>query len=179
MAVGLSLIFILLYVAFRFAVISGFAAGVTALVALAHDVLVVFFAFVIAQIPLNDAFVAVILTIIGYSINDTIVVYDRIRENRRDSAHPDIIELTDRSISQVFSRSVNSSITTGICVLVILVAAVLYHIESIWEFALPMFFGLLSGCYSSICIASTLWAMWEKHKIRLGQKEEMKESLRT
>ena len=178
MAVGLSLIFILLYVTLRFAVISGFAAGVTALVALAHDVLVVFFTFVIAQIPLNDAFVAVILTIIGYSINDTIVVYDRIRENRRDSVHPDIVELTDRSISQVLTRSVNSSITTGVCVLVILVAAVLYHIESIWEFALPMFFGLLSGCYSSICIASTLWAMWEKHKIHFKQKEEIKESLR-
>lgn len=177
-AVGLSLIFILLYVAFRFAVISGGAAGVTALMALAHDVLVVFFAFVIAQIPLNDAFVAVILTIIGYSINDTIVVYDRIRENRKDSVQPDIIELTDRSISQVLSRSVNSSITTGICVLVILIAAIFYRIDSIWEFALPMFFGLLSGCYSSICIASTLWAMWEKHKIHFRRKEEIEESLR-
>lgn len=163
-AIGLSFLFILGYVAIRFSVLSGLAAGVMAIVALLHDVMVVFFTFVLAGIPLNDTFVAVILTIIGYSINDTIVVYDRIRENRRDLASPDIIELTNRSVSQVLARSVNTSLTTGICVLVILVASMLYQIDSIWEFALPMFFGLLSGCYSSVCIASILWAMWESRK---------------
>lgn len=172
MAIGLSFAFILVYVAVRFSVLSGFAAGVMAILALLHDVLVVFFAFVLAGIPLNDAFVAVILTIIGYSINDTIVVYDRIRENRRDSAKPDVIELTDRSTSQVLGRSVNSSLTTGICVFIILVAAMLYQIESIWEFALPMFFGLISGCYSSVCIASILWAAWESRKGNRNGKEE-------
>lgn len=172
MAIGISFVFILLYVAARFSVLSGFSAGVTAIIALLHDVLVVFFAFVLAGIPLNDSFVAVILTIIGYSINDTIVVYDRIRENRRDSAKPDIIELTDRSISQVLTRSVNTSVTTGICVLVILVASLLYQITSITEFALPMFFGLLSGCYSSICIASILWVRWKLPKQQTNKKEE-------
>lgn len=163
-AIGVSFLFILGYVAVRFSVLSGLAAGAMAIIALLHDVMVVFFTFVLAGIPLNDAFVAVILTIIGYSINDTIVVYDRIRENRRNLAIPDIIELTDRSVSQVLARSVNTSLTTGICVLVILVASMLYQIDSIWEFALPMFFGLLSGCYSSVCIASILWAKWESRK---------------
>ncbi|MBO5069199.1 MAG: SecD/SecF family protein translocase subunit [Roseburia sp.] len=161
-AIGLSFLFIVIYVAFRFSTLSGFAAGVTALIALFHDVFVVFFAFVLAGIPLNDAFVAVVLTIIGYSINDTIVVYDRIRENKKDCPKMDIIELNDLSVSQIFARSVNSSLTTTMCVFIILVASMVFQITSIWAFALPMLFGLISGCYSSICIASLLWAMWKK-----------------
>ncbi len=161
LAVGLSFLFIVLYVTARFTAISGLAAGVTALIALFHDVMVVFFTFVLAGIPLNDAFVAVVLTIIGYSINDTIVVYDRIRENKQDCPKMDVVELNDLSVSQILARSVNSSLTTGICVFIILVASLLFQITSIRDFALPMFFGLLSGCYSSICIASMLWAMWE------------------
>lgn len=161
-AIGLSFLFIVIYVAFRFSTLSGFAAGVTALIALFHDVFVVFFAFVLAGIPLNDAFVAVVLTIIGYSINDTIVVYDRIRENQKDCPKMDIIEMNDLSVSQIFARSVNSSLTTAMCVFIILVASMVFQITSIWAFALPMLFGLISGCYSSICIASLLWAMWKK-----------------
>lgn len=163
-AILLSFLFIVLYVAVRFSVLSGFAAGVTALIALVHDVLVVFFVFVLAGIPLNDAFVAVILTIIGYSINDTIVVYDRIRENRRECIKESAVVLADQSITQVLARSINTTLTTGICVLSILAAAVLFQITSIFEFALPMFFGLISGCYSSVCIASILWVIWEKRK---------------
>lgn len=178
-AIALSFLFIVIYVWIRFSTISGLAAGITALLALFHDVLVVFFAFVIFKIPLNDAFVAVILTIIGYSINDTIVVYDRIRENREVNPGMSITELTDVSVSQVLARSVNTSFTTGICVLTILVVSVAFQITSIREFSLPMFFGLISGCYSSVCIASVLWAMWEKGKIKtkvrkIGEKENAK-----
>ena len=162
-AIALSLAFIMVYVWIRFKNLSGLPAGITALIALFHDVAVVFFAFVIFRIPLNDAFVAVVLTIIGYSINDTIVVYDRIRENRK-TAKLGLVELTDTSLSQVLARSVNSSLTTAICVLSILVASVVFQINSIIYFSLPMFFGLISGCYSSICIASVLWSMWEKRK---------------
>lgn len=163
-AIVLSFLFIMVYVWIRFSSLSGLPAGITALIALVHDVVVVFFVFVIFRIPLNDAFVAVILTIIGYSINDTIVVYDRIRENRKSSGTMDIIELNDISISQVMARSINSSITTGICTLTILVASAIFQIDSIFKFSLPMFFGLITGCYSSICIASLLWAIWEGHK---------------
>ncbi len=165
-AIILSFIFIVIYVWIRFSALSGLPAGITALIALFHDVLVAFFVFVIFRIPLNDAFVAVILTIIGYSINDTIVVYDRIRENRTDKQEMDVVELTNKSISQVIARSVNTSITTAICVLTILAASLLFQIDSIMKFSLPMFFGLVSGCYSSVCIASILWAMWEKRKVQ-------------
>ena len=163
-AIVLSFVFIVLYVWIRFSALPGLSAGVMALVALFHDVLVCFFTFVIAGIPLNDAFVAVILTIIGYSINDTIVVYDRIRENRNISSDQDVRELTNTSVSQVMARSVNTSITTAVCVLTILIASIFFKIDSIFDFAFPMFFGLISGCYSSVCIASVLWAMWEKRK---------------
>lgn len=161
-AILLSFLFIALYVCIRFAVISGLPAALTALLALLHDVIIVFFAFVLFKIPLNDAFVAVILTIVGYSINDTIVVYDRIRENITKKS--DVRTLVNQSTSEVLARSVNTSLTTGVCVLAILVTSLLFHIDSIFEFSLPMFFGLISGCYSSVCIASTLWALWESHK---------------
>jgi SecD/SecF fusion protein len=163
-AIILSLIFIVGYVWIRFSVISGLSAGITAMIALVHDVIVVFFVFVLFQIPLNDAFVAVVLTIIGYSINDTIVIYDRIRENRRRDPKMPVDTLVNVSTSQTLGRSINTSFTTGLCVLILMVASVYFHIESIMEFSLPMFFGILTGCYSSICVAGTLWAMWEKKK---------------
>lgn len=163
-AILLSMLFIVIYVWIRFSAISGLPAGVTAMIALFHDVLVVFFAFVLFRIPLNDAFVAVVLTIIGYSINDTIVIYDRIRENRKKDSKIPVDELVNISTTQTLGRSINVSCTTGVCVLIILAASVYFQIGSIMEFSLPMFFGILTGCYSSICVAGTLWAMWEKRK---------------
>ena len=164
LAIVLSMLFIVVYVWIRFSAISGLSAGVTAMIALLHDVIVVFFVFVLFKIPLNDAFVAVVLTIIGYSINDTIVIYDRIRENRKKDSKMPVDELVNVSTSQTLGRSINTSCTTGICVLIILAASVYFQIGSILEFSLPMFFGILTGCYSSICVAGTLWAMWEKKK---------------
>lgn len=160
-AILLSTIFIVIYIWIRF---SGLSAGVTATIALIHDVFVVFFTFVLFGIPLNDAFVAVVLTIIGYSINDTIVLYDRIRENKKARKAAGIVELVNLSITQTFNRSVNTSVTTGICVFIVLVASWIFRIESITEFTLPMFFGLISGCYSSICIAGIIWTAWNKKK---------------
>ncbi len=155
---------ILLYVGFRFAALSGLSAGLTAIIALLHDVCIVLFAFALFGIPLGNSFVAVVLTIIGYSINDTIVVYDRIRENRNMNPKITIPELVDRSVSQVLARSINTSITTMLCVLVILVASIMYRISSIYQFSLPMMVGLVAGCYSSICIAAALWASWKGGK---------------
>lgn len=164
LAIVLSSAFILVYVWIRFSALSGLPAGVTALIALIHDAFVVFFAFVLFGIPLNDAFVAVVLTVIGYSMNDTIVIYDRIRENRKKSVKTSVVELVNESTTQTLGRSINTSSTTGICVLIILIASLVFHIDSIMEFSLPMFFGIVTGCYSSICVAGTLWAMWEKRK---------------
>lgn len=164
LALILASAFILVYVWIRFSALSGLPAGVTSLIALIHDAFVVFFAFVLFGIPLNDAFVAVVLTIIGYSMNDTIVIYDRIRENRKKAAHLPVADLVNESTTQTLGRSINTSTTTGICVLIILIASLIFHIDSITEFSLPMFFGIVTGCYSSICVAGTLWAMWEKRK---------------
>ncbi|MGB8450820.1 MAG: protein translocase subunit SecD [Anaerocolumna sp.] len=163
-AIVLSAIFIVAYVWIRFAAMSGLPAGITALIALIHDVFVVFFAFVLFGIPLNDAFVAVVLTIIGYSINDTIVTYDRIRENKKNNSKISAVELMNESTSQTLGRSINTSFTTGICLLIILGASVMFNISSIEVFSLPMLCGVITGCYSSICVAGTLWAGWENRK---------------
>lgn len=163
-AIIIAFVGILLYVGFRFAALSGLSAGLTAIIALLHDVCIVLFAFALFGIPLGNSFVAVVLTIIGYSINDTIVVYDRIRENRNMDPGTSIGELVDKSVTQVLARSINTSITTLLCVLVILVASVLYRISSIYQFSLPMMVGLVAGCYSSICIAAALWATWKSKK---------------
>nr|WP_295684898.1 protein translocase subunit SecF [uncultured Lachnoclostridium sp.] len=160
-AVVLSIVFIIIYVWIRF---SGLATGITATLALVHDVITVFFAFIVFGIPLNDAFVGVVLTIIGYSINDTIVIFDRVRENRKKNPKQDVIELMNESNTQTLHRSVNSSVTTTVCVLIMLIASIIFRIDSIMVFTLPMLFGLISGCYSSICVAGVLWAMWEKRK---------------
>ncbi|MEG2440776.1 MAG: protein translocase subunit SecD [Acetivibrio sp.] len=174
-AIILSIIFILLYVWIRFSALSGIPAGITSVLALVHDVIIVFFSFVVFGIPLNDAFVAVVLTIIGYSINDTIVVYDRIRENRKANPKMGIVELVNESVSQTLARSINTSITTGMCVLIILVASFMFHIPSITQFSLPMFLGLISGCYSSVCIAATLWALWERRGEKIEKVEKVQE----
>ena len=122
------------YIWVRFQSLSGLSAGVSAVAALIHDVILVFFVFGVFRIPVNDAFVAVTLTIIGYSINDTIVLYDRIRENikKRSSGKKETLcALVDRSITETIGRSVKTAVTTAICVAVVLVFSLVYHIESI------------------------------------------------
>lgn len=165
-AIVLSAVLITLYVWIRFSVISGLSAGVMALIALLHDILIVLFVFVFFKIPLNDAYVAVSLTILGYSINDTIVLYDRIRENRKKDKKTPLDELVSSSISQTMSRSINTALTTIICVTIILIFSILYGIESIKVFALPLLFGLICGCYSSVCIAGPLWVSWQNFKTK-------------
>jgi preprotein translocase subunit SecF len=164
-AIALASIFIILYVWVRFKRISGLSAGVIALIALVHDVLVVFFTFTFFKIPINDSFIAVTLTIIGYSINDTIVVYDRIRENKPMFNKKPVEELVNSSLNQSLRRTINTSITTVVSVLIVYVFAYMYNIESIKTFALPMMIGLLSGCYSTNCLAGPLWVMWQKKKL--------------
>jgi preprotein translocase SecF subunit len=159
-AIALTSLFIIIYVRFRFKRISGTSAGVISLIALVHDVLVVFFTFVIFKMPINDSFIAVTLTIIGYSINDTIVVYDRIRENQPYFEKKTFEELVDTSINQSLTRSIKTSVTTGVCILIVYVLAFVYNIDSIKTFSIPMFIGITSGCYSTLCIAGPMLVMW-------------------
>lgn len=165
-AIALSFILILIYVGIRFRNIGGTSAGVMAIVALFHDAFVVTSVFIVFQIPLGDTYIAAILTILGFSINDTIVIYDRIRENRKvmnKKTTPE--ELVDTSISQSMMRSINTNIAVFVSITIVYIFSQVYNIDSIRAFALPMMFGTVSGCYSTICIAGPLWTMWQNHKL--------------
>ena len=159
-------VLILLYVAYRFRKIGGLKAGSTAIVALLHDMFVVFGVFVLLRIPLNGNFIAALLTILGYSINDTVVIYDRIRENSAlyGKKQMRLAELVNLSVNQSFARSLMTSITTCLALGVVCVVSVIYRLDSIYSFAFPLLFGMVSGVYSTICIATPLWVDWKNKK---------------
>ena len=165
-------VLILLYVAYRFRKIGGLKAGSTAIVALLHDMFVVFGVFVLLRIPLNGNFIAALLTILGYSINDTVVIYDRIRENSAlyGKKQMSLAELVNLSVNQSFARSLMTSITTCLALGVVCVVSVIYRLDSIYSFAFPLLFGMVSGVYSTICIATPLWVDW-KSKKKAAKKE--------
>ena len=140
----------LLYISIRF---RDLRAGGSAIIALVHDVLVVLAAYAVLRIPVNNTFIAVLLTILGYSINSTIVIFDRIRENKENYTPEETTEKIDKSIGQTLNRSINTSLTTLFTVGAIYVLGV----PSIKEFALPMMVGIIAGVYSSICISSSIW----------------------
>ncbi len=164
-AVGLAAVLLVVYVAFRFRKIGGMSAGVMSLVALFHDVLMVYFTFVIFGFPLDDNFIAVVLTILGYSLNNTIVVYDRVRENRRLlGPKASYEELVDTSINQTLTRSINTSLCTFLAIAVVFIVGLVFNLSSVTTFALPMMIGIVTGCYSSVCLAGPLYVMWQNHK---------------
>lgn len=159
----ITFVLLLAYIALRFKKIGGILAGVTAIIALIHDVLIVYCAFVLFRFPINDIFIAVILTILGYSLNDTIVIYDRIRENRKLAGTSDPLALpgiVNKSLNQTMSRSIMTSVTTFLALLVIYIVAAVYGLTTVTTFALPMMVGVIAGCYSSLCIAAPLYALW-------------------
>ena len=128
------------------------------MLALCHDVLVVLAVYAIVRIPVGNTFIACMLTIVGYSINATIVIFDRIRENRKLMASSDLALIVNTSITQTFSRSINTSLTTFIMVFMLYVLGV----SSIREFALPLMAGIVGGAYSSVCITGSLWYLMTK-----------------
>lgn len=164
-ALLLAIVLMLLYVAWRFRKIGGLSAGAMGVVALIHDCIIIFGVFVLFRIPLNSNFIAAILTIIGYSLNDTIVIYDRIRENKRlIGSKMNTAELVNLSINQSLVRSINTSVTTVMAMIVVTVVAALYGVESIFSFSFPLILGLASGTYSSVCLAGPLWVKWQERK---------------
>ncbi|MFU0832813.1 MAG: Protein-export membrane protein SecF [Oscillospiraceae bacterium] len=166
-AVLLAFLLLIIYIGVRFKNIGGLPAAAMGIVALLHDVLMVYFTFVVLRLAIDVNFMAVVLTILGYSLNDTIVIYDRIRENRRlmgvKTGYP---VLVNTSINQNFSRTLYTSITTFVAIAVVLAMGIVYNLNSIITFALPMMVGVVSGCYSSDCIAGPLYVMWEQHKVK-------------
>ena len=157
LACAIAVILMLLYITIRFE----FLSGISAIIALCHDVLILLSAYMIFRMPLNTAFIAAILTIIGYSINDTIVVFDRIRENvkfaKRGETYGDI---ANKSVNQTILRSINTSVTTLITIVLLYILGV----DAIKDFSLALIVGLVAGTYSSIFIAAPLWVSMKKDK---------------
>lgn len=169
-AVAVTFLLLIIYVALRFKKIGGASAGVMAIIALLHDVSIIYFVFVIFRLPINDSFIAVVLTILGYSLNNTIVVYDRVRENRKlMGPKASVEELVDASINQTLTRSINTSLCTFVSIAAVYVVGVIYGLESVSLFALPMMIGVAVGCYSSVCLAGPLYVMWQNHKSKKRQ----------
>lgn len=161
----LAAILIILYIAIRFKQISGWSAGVCAVVALIHNLIFVFGTFVILGYEINANFIAVILTILGYSVNDTIVVYDRIRENKSLMKKATVAELVNKSTAQSLRRSIRTSVTTISTMVIVTIVAFIFGVSSILSFSIPMIVGMIAGTYSSLFIASQLWVWWnEKRK---------------
>lgn len=172
-AVGFSSVLMILYIAIRFRRISGWSAGVMAVIALLHDLAMVYATFVIFRMPLNDNFMAVMLTILGYSINDTIVIYDRVRENKKIYGKSmGIAELMNKSLNQSLKRTIHTSATTILVMVIVLIVALIYNIDSLITFAFPIIVGMLSGVYSSLCISSSLWVVWQEHKEKKAKSKK-------
>ncbi len=149
-SVLLATLAMLIYIWFRF---KDIRFGASSVLALIHDVLVVLTAYAVLRWTVGNTFIACMLTIVGYSINATIVVFDRIRENRKAEPRTDLREIVNRSITQTLWRSVNSSFTTFLMVFVLFI----FGVTNIREFALPLMVGIVCGTYSSVCLAGNLW----------------------
>ena len=164
-AVVFALVLILLYIALRFKNIGGLTGGMMAVLALLNDLMVVFGTFVLLRTPLDGNFIAAMLTILGYSINDTVVVYDRIRENRRlMGKKAPFEEVVNRSVNQSARRTLITTITTVVALGVLCVVAKLYGLDSIFTFAFPLMMGMASGVYTSLCVSTSAWMLWSERK---------------
>ncbi len=172
-AVLLASIGIVIYVSIRFE----FLYGAAAIVSLLHDAFFIIIVFSLLQIEVNVPFIAAVLTIVGYSINDTIVTFDRIRENlklsKRVKGFDDLAKIVNDSLLQVMARSINTVLTVIICAVAIFILGG----EAIRSFALALIIGLLAGTYSSIFLAAQLWLVWkgkqlEKKKFQSKKKNE-------
>ena len=156
-AVIVSIILLLVYIAVRFKTL-GYTAAISAILALLFDVLFLFAVYGVFKFPINGTFVAVILTIIGYSINDTIIVYDRIRENNKlITKSSDKKTVINDSINQTMYRTIMTAFTTIAAIGVVLVFSLIYDQETLKQFSIPLVIGIAEGAFSSIFIASNLW----------------------
>ena len=160
-AVLFALVLILLYIALRFKNIGGLTGGMMAVLALVNDLMVVFGTFVLLRTALDGNFIAAMLTILGYSINDTVVVYDRIRENRALMGKKAGFE---ELVNQSARRTLITTITTVMALGVMCIVAKLYGLDSIFTFAFPLMMGMISGVYTSLCVSTSAWVLWSERR---------------
>ena len=151
LAVAVALVLMLLYIWFRF---KDLRFGASSVICLAHDVLVVLAFYAFVRISVGSTFIACMLTIVGYSINATIVIFDRVRENMRSRRREDsLADVVNKSVTETLSRSIFTSLTTFFMVL----ALYIFGVASVKEFALPIMIGIICGAYSSVCLAGSIW----------------------
>ncbi len=171
-AVVITAILVVIYVGIRFRRIGGVSAAVTALCALVFDVLITFFTCVLFKLQLDSNYIAVVLTILGYSLNDTIVIYDRVRENKRLMPDAEIGEVVNASINTTLKRNVITSLTTFVAVMTIVAVSELFGLSTLRTFAIPMAFGIVSGAVTSLFVAGPLWVIWKRYKAKkLSQRK--------
>jgi len=150
-AIAWAVLFMLIYITVRF----NFRSGISAIIGLLHNILVMLSVYAIFRLPVNTSFIAAVLTIVGYSINDTIVVFDKIRENAKTDRRSSFGEVANYSLNQTITRTLYTSVTTLVTILTLYILGV----DSIREFALPIIIGVVVGTYSSICIATPVWTV--------------------
>lgn len=156
LAVGVACLIMLIYIVIRFEIWSGLAA----VIALLHDVIIILALTIIFHIQVNTTIIAAVVTIVGYSINNTIIVFDRVRENVKENKIKNIgeqvklFDIVDKSVKETLSRTINTTITTLIAV----IALAIFGVSSIQEFIIPILFGLFAGTYSSVLLAPSLYA---------------------
>ncbi len=163
-ALAIAFVAMLIYIAIRFE----FRSGLVALLALMHDVLITFSIYAIFDLTINSPFIAAILTIVGYSINATIVIFDRIRENEKKTRRKSPTEIANLSINQTMKRSIYTTITT-----LFTIVSVYIFVPSVREFAFPIIVGIVSGGYSSVLIAPSLWVVIKNRKKNSKSKKEV------
>ena len=164
-AVSVATVLMLIYILIRFRDIK-FA--LSAIIALIHDIAIVIGFYAISRIDVGNTFIACMLTILGYSINATIVIFDRIRENlnSEEMQKATLVEVVNKSITATLTRSIYTSITTFIMILALFIVGV----DSIKEFAAPIMVGIVAGGFSSICISGSLWFVMKKASIKRMMK---------
>ncbi len=170
-AVLITALLVVIYVGIRFKRIGGISAALTALCALVFDVLITFFTCVFFKLQIDSNYIAVVLTILGYSLNDTIVIYDRIRENEKLNPDMEIGVLVNKSINETAIRNLVTAIATFIAVMTILVVSELFGLSTLRTFAIPMAFGMISGALSSLFISGPLWVIWKRYKAKKTAKK--------
>ena len=164
-AILLALVLMLVYIAIRFELLS----GISAIICLAHDLLIMLAFMVIFQIPISSTFIAALITILGYSINNTIIIFDKIRDQLKGNAlkNRSYSFIANNSIMKTMVRSINTTGTTLITVVMVLIMSLIFSVESMVIFCIPLIVGLLAGTFSSILLAPSIWSMWKSRTPRV------------
>ena len=173
-AVLFAALIVIIYIAIRFRNIGGWSAGVCSIFALCLDILVAFTTTVVCGFSIDSNIVAVFLTILGYSINNTIVIYDRIRENRKLMPKASLNELINVSCTQSLTRSIRTSVTTIGTMLIVTIVVLVTGYDSLLSFSVPLMMGLISGTFSSLFVAPVTWSWWKNKKAK--KEKEAKSS---